>query len=150
MVTEYGMSDLGPVQLEQQSESVFIGRDYNMTRNFSDTVAHEIDIEIRKIMDECYKKATKILKENIDLVHLIANALLEKETLSNEEIMYLVEHGELPDTTTLDDLTVEELREKAKEADIKNYSKMNKDELVKELNDAIEKEIKENANKDDE
>ena len=150
MVTEYGMSDLGPVQLEQQSESVFIGRDYNMTRNFSDTVAHEIDIEIRKIMDECYKKATKILKENIDLVHLIANALLEKETLSNEEIMYLVEHGELPDTTTLDDLTVEELREKAKEADIKNYSKMNKDELVKELNDAIEKEIKETANKDDE
>ena len=150
MVTEYGMSDLGPVQLEQQSESVFIGRDYNMTRNFSDTVAHEIDIEIRKIMDECYKKATKILKENIDLVHLIANALLEKETLSNEEIMYLVEHGELPDTTTLDDLTVEELREKAKDADIKNYSKMNKDELVKELNDAIEKEIKEEAKKDDE
>ena len=150
MVTEYGMSDLGPVQLEQQSESVFIGRDYNMTRNFSDTVAHEIDIEIRKIMDECYKKATKILKENIDLVHLIANALLEKETLSNEEIMYLVEHGELPDTTTLDDLTVDELREKAKDADIKNYSKMNKDELVKELNDAIEKEIKEEAKKDDE
>ena len=150
MVTEYGMSDLGPVQLEQQSESVFIGRDYNMTRNFSDTVAHEIDIEIRKIMDECYKKATKILKDNIDLVHLIANALLEKETLSNEEIMYLVEHGELPDTTTLDDLTVEELREKAKEADIKNYSKMNKDELVKELNDAIDKEIKEEAKKDSE
>ena len=150
MVTEYGMSDLGPVQLEQRSESVFIGRDYNMTRNFSDTVAHEIDIEIRKIMDECYKKETKILKENIDLVHLIANALLEKETLSNEEIMYLVEHGELPDTTTLDDLTVDELREKAKDADIKNYSKMNKDELVKELNDAIEKEIKEEAKKDDE
>ena len=152
MVTEYGMSDLGPVQLEQQSESVFIGRDYNKTRNFSDTVAHEIDIEIRKIMDECYKKATKILKDNIDLVHLIANALLEKETLSNEEIMYLVDHGELPDTTTLDDLTVEELREKAKDADIKNYSKMNKDELVKELNDAIEKEIKEEAEakKDDE
>ena len=150
MVTEYGMSDLGPVQLEQRSESVFIGRDYNMTRNFSDTVAHEIDTEIRKIMDECYKKATKILKDNIDLVHLIANALLEKETLSNEEIMYLVEHGELPDTTTLDDLTVDELREKAKDADIKNYSKMNKDELVKELNDAIEREIKEEAKKDDE
>ena len=150
MVTEYGMSDLGPVQLEQQSESVFIGRDYNKTRNFSDTVAHEIDIEIRKIMDDCYKKATKILKENIDLVHLIANALLEKETLSNEEIMYLVEHGELPDTTTLDDLTVEELRERAKKADIKNYSKMNKDELVKELNDAIEKDIKEEAKKDSE
>ena len=134
MVTEYGMSDLGPVQLEQQSESVFIGRDYNKTRNFSDTVAHEIDIEIRKIMDECYQKATKILKENIDLVHLIANALLEKETLTHEEILYLEEHGELPDETSLNDLTEDELREKAKEAGIKNYLKMTKEELIRELN----------------
>ena len=134
MVTEYGMSDLGPVQLEQQSESVFIGRDYNKTRNFSDTVAHEIDIEIRKIMDECYKKATKILKDNIDLVHLIANALLEKETLTHEEILYLVEHKELPSDLSLNDYTVEELREKAKEEGIKNYSKMTKEELIKELN----------------
>ena len=134
MVTEYGMSDLGPVQLEQQSESVFIGRDYNKTRNFSDTVAHEIDIEIRKIMDECYKKATKILKDNIDLVHLIANALLEKETLTHEEIEYLVENGHLPDDKSLNDLTVDELREMAKEKDIKGYSKMTKEELIKELN----------------
>ncbi len=134
MVTEYGMSDLGPVQLEQQSESVFIGRDYNKTRNFSDTVAHEIDIEIRKIMDECYKNATKILKDNIDLVHLIANALLEKETLTHEEILYLEEHGELPDDTSLNDLSLEELREKAQEAGIKGYSKMTKEELIKELN----------------
>ena len=134
MVTEYGMSDLGPVQLEQQSESVFIGRDYNKTRNFSDTVAHEIDIEIRKIMDECYKNATKILKENIDLVHLIANALLEKETLTHEEILYLEEHGKLPDEKTLNDLTEDELREKAKEAGVKGYTKMTKEELIKELN----------------
>ena len=134
MVTEYGMSDLGPVQLEQQSESVFIGRDYNKTRNFSDTVAHEIDIEIRKIMDECYQKATKILKDNIKLVHLIANALLEKETLTHEEIEYLAKNGKLPDDKSLNDLTLEELREKAKEADIKGYSKMTKEELIKELN----------------
>ena len=134
MVTEYGMSDLGPVQLEQQSESVFIGRDYNKTRNFSDTVAHEIDIEIRKIMDECYQKATKILKDNIDLVHLIANALLEKETLTHEEILYLEEHGELPDDKSLNDLTEDELREKAKEANIKGYEKMKKEELIRELN----------------
>lgn len=134
MVTEYGMSDLGPVQLEQQSESVFIGRDYNKTRNFSDTVAHEIDIEIRKIMDECYKNATKILKENIDLVHLIANALLEKETLTHEEIVYLAENGKLPDDTSLNDLSLDELKEKAKELGIKGYSKMSKEELIKELN----------------
>ena len=134
MVTEYGMSDLGPVQLEQQSESVFIGRDYNKTRNFSDIVAHEIDIEIRKIVDECYKKATKILKDNLDLVHLIANALLEKETLTHEEIIYLADNGHLPDDKSLNDLTVEELREKAKKLEIKGYSKMTKEELIKELN----------------
>ena len=134
MVTEYGMSDLGPVQLEQQTEGVFLGRDYNKSRNFSDTVAHEIDIEIRKIMDECYKKATEILKENMDLVKLIANALLERETLTKEQIEYLVEHKELPEETTLNDLTVEELKDKAKEAGIKNYSKMTKEELIKELN----------------
>ena len=72
MVTEYGMSDLGPVQLEHQSEGVFLGRDYNKSRNFSDIVAHEIDEEIRKIVGECYQKATEILKENKDLVKLIA------------------------------------------------------------------------------
>ena len=134
MVTEYGMSDLGPVQLEQQTEGVFLGRDYNKSRNFSDTVAHEIDIEIRKIMDECYKKATEILKENMDLVKLIANALLERETLTKEQIEYLVEHKELPEETTLNDLTLEELKDKAKEAGIKNYSKLTKEELIKELN----------------
>ena len=85
-------------------------------------------------MDECYQKATKILKENIDLVHLIANALLEKETLTHEEILYLEEHGELPDETSLNDLTEDELREKAKEAGIKNYLKMTKEELIRELN----------------
>ena len=134
MVTEYGMSDLGPVQLEHQSEGVFLGRDYNKTRNFSDIVAHEIDVEIRKIVDECYKNATKILKENMDLVKLIANALLERETLTKEQIEYLVENKELPDETSLNDLTVEELREKAKELGIKGYTKMNKEELIKELN----------------
>ena len=134
MVTEYGMSDLGPVQLEHQSGGVFLGRDYNKTRNFSDVVAHEIDVEIRKIVDECYKTATKILKENLDLVKLIANALLERETLTKEQIDYLVEHKELPDETSLNDLTVEELREKAEKAGIKGYSKMTKEELIKELN----------------
>ena len=136
MVTEYGMSDLGPVQLEQQSESVFIGRDYNKSRNFSDIVAHEIDEEMRKIIDECYKKATEILKENKDLVKLIAEALLEKETLTKEQIDYLVEHKELPDEEEgikLENMTIEALRELAKEKDIKGYSKLSKDDLIRLL-----------------
>jgi cell division protease FtsH len=90
MVTEYGMSDLGPVQFEQRSEDVFLGRDYTKSRNFSDAVALEIDQEIRKIMNECYEKTKGILKENKDLVDLLANTLIEKETLTKEEIEDIV------------------------------------------------------------
>ena len=97
MVTEYGMSSLGPVQLEQQEGSVFLGRDYNKSRNFSSQVAFEIDQEMRKIMDDCYKDAQKILKDNRDLLDLIANTLLEKETITKEEIDHLVLYGKLPE-----------------------------------------------------
>ena len=84
MVTEYGMSSLGPLQLEQTEGSVFLGRDYNKSRNFSSQVAYEIDQEMRKIIDECYKKATEIIKENKDLLDLIANTLIENETLEKK------------------------------------------------------------------
>jgi len=96
MVTEYGMSDLGPIQFEQLEDGVFLGRDYNKSKNFSNEVAHEIDLEMRKIMNECYDKAKKIIKQNMDLLELIASSLLEHETLTKEEIDYLVEHGEMP------------------------------------------------------
>ena len=97
MVTEYGMSDLGPVQFEQQEGSVFLGRDYNKSRNFSGQVAFEIDQEQRKIINECYEKTKKIIKNNMDLLTLIAESLLKKETITKEEIEYLVEYGELPE-----------------------------------------------------
>ena len=143
MVTEYGMSSLGPVQLEQQEGSVFLGRDYNKSRNFSSQVAFEIDQEMRKIMDDCYKQAQKILKENKDLLDLIANVLLEKETITKEEIDHLVLYGKLPEDgeeeeakdLNLEDLTVEELKELAKNKGIKGYSKMNKEELIDKLQD---------------
>ena len=97
MVTEYGMSDLGLVQLEQQEGGVFLGRDYNKSRNFSNEMAHEIDEEVRKIMDECHKKAKDILSKNKDLVKLIADTLLEYETITKEEIDSLVETGHMPE-----------------------------------------------------
>ena len=158
MVTEYGMSDLGPVQLEQQEGGVFLGRDYNKTRLFSNEVAHEIDLEMRKIINECYERAKKILKENTDLVKLIAETLLEVETLTKEQIDYLVKNGKMPEEDELSEETreiideeikeakkaeekdpleskkLEELREMAKEKDIKGYSKMNKEELIDALN----------------
>ena len=133
MVTEYGMSDLGPVQLEQQEGGVFLGRDYNKTRNFSNEVAHEIDIEMRKIIDECYKKTETIISKNRDLLDLIANALLEHETLTKEQIDYLVKNKKMPEEESLNDFTVAELKEKAKEKGIKGYSKMTKEELIKVL-----------------
>ena len=128
MVTEYGMSDLGPVQLEQQEGGVFLGRDYNKTKNFSDEVAHEIDIEMRKIIDKCYKKTEKVIAENRDLLDLIANALLEHETLTREQIEYLVEHKRMPEEK--DEPSITSLREKAKELGVKGYTKMTREELL--------------------
>ena len=90
MVTEYGMSELGPIQLEHTSEDVFLGRDYTKNKNFSDAVALEIDNEVRKIIGECYKNAKEILSKNKKLVDLLASTLIEKETLTKEEIEELI------------------------------------------------------------
>ncbi len=95
MVTEYGMSKLGPVQYEKQSGSVFLGRDYMKDKNFSDQVALEIDNEVRSIIDDCYNKAKQVLTENSDLVHLIAKHLMEIETLTKEDIYELTNTGQL-------------------------------------------------------
>lgn len=129
MVTEYGMSDLGPVQYEQKSEGVFLGRDYGKTKNFSDKVAHEIDEEVRKIVEECYGIAKKILKENKDLVHLLADTLVEHETLTKEQIDSLVNTGKLIEDETTSEDSLASLKEKAKELGIKGYTKMTKEEL---------------------
>ncbi|MBE6146789.1 MAG: ATP-dependent zinc metalloprotease FtsH [Firmicutes bacterium] len=137
MVTEYGMSDLGPVQLEQQEGGVFLGRDYNKSRNFSNEVAHEIDKEVRKIIDECYQDAKKILTDNQDLVKLIADSLLEYETLTKEQIDSLVETGKMPEeiVESSKDDSFEELKKVAKEKGIKGYTKMSKDELEKAISE---------------
>jgi cell division protease FtsH len=87
MVTEYGMSSLGPIQYESNTGSVFLGRDYNSTqKNFSTQVAFEIDKEVRKIIDNAHEEARKILTEKKQDVILIAKTLLEKETITAEEI----------------------------------------------------------------
>ena len=95
LVTEFGMSSLGPIQYERQTGSVFLGRDYMSDKNFSDQVALEIDNEIRKIINECYNKAKEVLSANADLVKLIASHLMEIETLTKEDIYELVESGKL-------------------------------------------------------
>ena len=130
MVTEYGMSDLGPVQLEQNESSVFLGRDYNKARNFSDNVAFEIDVEIRKIIDECYKQAEDIIKKNKADLDLIAENLVKYETLTKEQIDYLLEHREMPKDESLEEMSLTKLKEMAKQQGVKGYSTMTKDELL--------------------
>ena len=95
MVAEYGMSDLGPIQYEQQSGNVFLGRDYLKEKNFSDVVAHEIDGEVRKIIFECHGQASEVIKENLDLLSAIAEYLIKVETLTRADIEEIASTGKL-------------------------------------------------------
>jgi cell division protease FtsH len=86
MVMEFGMSDdLGPISFGSGHDEVFMGRDFGKSRNFSEEVAARIDSEIRRIIDDAYKKAEKLLTENINKLHAVAQALLEKEKLDAAE-----------------------------------------------------------------
>ncbi len=142
MVTEYGMSDLGPMQYEEQQGSVFLGRDYGKSKNFSDQVALEIDRETRKIIEECYEKAKEIISNNKALIMLLSDALMKYETITKEQIEYIVNNGDIDfevrkdneeDNTSLDDL-----KEKAKELKIKGYTKMTRSELEKAIKEREE------------
>ncbi|MFE8704052.1 ATP-dependent zinc metalloprotease FtsH [Cytobacillus sp. FJAT-54145] len=99
MVTEFGMSDkLGPLQFGSTSGGqVFLGRDLHNEQNYSDKIAYEIDMEIQRIIKESYERARTLLTENRDKLDLIANTLLEVETLDADQIKHLVENGKLPD-----------------------------------------------------
>ncbi|MDR4318933.1 cell division protease FtsH [Niallia circulans] len=107
MVTEYGMSDkLGPLQFGQVQSQVFLGRDLNNEQNYSDAIAYDIDLEIQRIIKECYERAKQILTENREKLNLIAETLLEIETLDAEQINSLYKDGVLPDRTKKADTTL--------------------------------------------
>ncbi len=110
MVTELGMSELGPIKYSSGQDAVFLGRDYSQINNdHSGQIAFEIDQQVRKIIDECYKECTKIITENKDKLEIIAKALLEYETLANEQIEALYATGKMPEVsgkTTVDDIEV--------------------------------------------
>ncbi len=110
MVKSFGMSNLGPVQYDDPSGNVFLGRDYGKGNDYSSEIAYEIDKEIRRIINECYEDCKKIIRENTDLLALIAETLIEEETITNEEILNLVDHGTIeplpgsePEATPTDD-----------------------------------------------
>ena len=97
MVCEYGMSDrLGPVVLGTRHSNPFLGRDWNEERNYSETVAVEIDKEVRSIIDVCYERSRQIISENRGKMDEIVKVLLEKESLEREEFIALLEGAQLP------------------------------------------------------
>ena len=86
MVVRYGMSEkLGMINYETDSDEVFIGRDLAHAKAYSDKTAAEIDDEVRRIIDECYKEAEKILKEHENVLHAVSKLLMEKERITREE-----------------------------------------------------------------
>ena len=116
MVTEFGMSELGPIQYERDTGSVFLGRDYASTqRNFSTQIAFEIDKAVRQIIDEAHANARKLLEEHKDQVILIAETLLDKETITAEEIESLCKTGKLPEAAPAAEPKAEEKPEEKPE-----------------------------------
>ncbi|MBP3275496.1 ATP-dependent zinc metalloprotease FtsH [Kandleria sp.] len=117
MVTELGMSELGPIKYDSGQDAVFLGRDYSRLSNtHSSQIAFEIDQQVRKIIEDAHKQATDIINAQKDKLELIANALLENETLNAEQITALYETGKMPET--FDDDNTEEVEEPVKETPV--------------------------------
>lgn len=96
MICEYGMSEnIGPVTFGHRQNQVFLGRDIARDKDYSEEVAAEIDKEVRSFMEDAYAATEKLLSDNIDKLHVIAKALMEKETLEEEEINQLVKYGHI-------------------------------------------------------
>ncbi len=119
MVMQYGMSDvLGPVAYgEGQNHQVFLGRDFNHERNYSEEVASEIDKEVRKYLEAAYEACRKLIIANRDKLDLIAEALIERETLTAKQLEELLTTGKLADDDEKDDLLADD-NDEPKDGDI--------------------------------
>ena len=102
MICEFGMSEvLGPITFgRRQDAQVFLGRDIARDRNYSEEVAYSIDKEVRRLIEDAYEKTETMLKDNLDKLHLIANALIEKETLEASELEQLMKDGRITEKPT--------------------------------------------------
>lgn len=121
MITQYGMSDvLGPIAFgDGQDHQVFLGRDFNNQRNYSEDVACAIDKEVRRYIEEAYDECRKLLIENIDKLHLIAKALIEKETLEEKDLKIIMETGSLEGVCEIKEANSEE-KETSTTEEVKN------------------------------
>ena len=97
MVTEFGMSELiGPVAVGEGDHQIFLGRELTQRREVSDKTIEQVDGEVRRILGEAYERARKILEGDLDTLHAMANALLERETLDREDVLLIADGKELP------------------------------------------------------
>jgi len=129
IITEYGMSEeLGPLTFGHKQEQVFLGRDIARDRNYSEAVAFSIDKEARRIMDESYNRAQKILEEHMSKLHEVANALMKEETLEAEDFIAIIEGKGL----NKDDKEANEVDETTKAEKDKNVES-NQDKPIRTL-----------------
>lgn len=142
MITKYGMSEkLGPITFGTGNDEVFLGKDYNHMRNYSEAVACEIDEEVEKIILKAYDRTESILNEHIDKLHTVAKALVEREKIDAEQFKILMEGGTLPPyepkSEKAENKTETVEKDKPSAVDDKNA-----DEAVKDLEDNFNDEKK--------
>ena len=125
MITKYGMSEkLGPIAFGSDNDEVFLGKNYTHTRNYSETVAAAIDEEVEKIINNAYKRTETILKEHIDQLHLVSDALIKLEKIDKEQFESLMTTGALPQEK------VEEIIETVVEETVQSAETTENDENV--------------------
>lgn len=103
MVTKYGMSDLGPMQYGEDQEEVFLGRDYNQNRNYSEEVAFEIDQQVKLFIEEAYSEAKRLLEENLDILERTAELLIVREKVTGDEFRKIMRREEIAEDEQFDD-----------------------------------------------
>ncbi len=143
MVTEYGMSSLGPIQYEQPNGSIFLGTDYLKDKNFSDQVALEIDKEVRMIIEKCYADAKKVIEENLTLLNNIADYLLKLETLTKSDIDEINQTGHL---SWYDEKMNPTVDVENKSEEIKDEADVKEDTQVEAKEETKTEEVKEDNN----
>lgn len=151
MVTRYGMSEkLGPIAFGQNNDEVFLGKDYNHMRNYSEAVASQIDDEVEKIILNAYKQTEDILTEHIDKLHAVALELVKREKLTGDEFKRIM-NGEELEPLFADEGKDEAKPETETNSDAKSESEAKSDEAVapetSENNEASEPVDGENTEK---
>ena len=146
MVTRYGMSEkLGTVLLggDHSDAEVFLGRDFNSSKNYSDQTAHLIDSEIKRFIDEGYALAKKILTENMDKLHFIAAYLAKHEVMDGEQFLYVMEN----ETVTDEDL-LSMVDKRRRQSDEENRAAEDEKKASEEVNEDIDEDIDEDVDED--